>query len=143
MACWWKFNHDCQVLTGQRIQAVANAIYKPHSVKKCAEVIVASDKWERDISRFEAATCEIAEETKTFSLRQLVPEELDLLISSNSNTLKTHEQVKAHVNEECAEERQKKVSALAGKITAVAKGEGNKQTPDMARRWMHWSGMAG
>ena len=34
MACWWKFNHDCQVLTGQRIQTLANAIYKPHSVKK-------------------------------------------------------------------------------------------------------------
>ena len=96
MACWWK-----------------NAIYKPHSVKKCAEVIVAIDKWERDISRFEAATCKIAEEAKTFSLRQLVPEELDLLITSNSNTLKTYEQVKADVNEQCAEERQKGQRACA------------------------------
>ena len=107
MACWWKFNHDCQVLTGQRIQALANAIYKPHSVKKCAEVIVATDKWERDISRFEASTCKIAEEAKTFSLRQLGPEELALL-NTSSNTLKTYEQVKEDVNEQCAEERQKK-----------------------------------
>ena len=104
MACWWKFNHDCQVLTGQRIQALANAIYKPHRVKKCAEVNVAIDKWERDISRFEAATCKIAAEAKTFSLRQLVPEELDLL-NTSSDTVKTYEQVKADVNEQCAEER--------------------------------------
>ena len=113
MACWWKFNYDCQVLTGQRIQAVGNAICRPHSVKKCAEVIVAIDKWERDISRFEVATCEIAEETKTFSLRQLVPEELDLQITRNSNTLKNYEQAKAYVNEQCAEERQKGQRACA------------------------------
>ena len=96
MACWCKFNHDCQVLIGQRIQALANAICKPHnSVKKCAEVIVAIDKWERDISRFEAATCKIAEEAKILSLRQLVPEE------------------QAYVNEQCAEERQKGQRACA------------------------------
>ena len=107
MACWWKFNYDCQVLTGERIQAVANAIHKPHNVKKCVEVIVAINKWERDISRFEAATCKIAEEAKTFSLRQLVSEKLDLLITS-SNTLKTQEQVKADDNEQCALRRDKK-----------------------------------
>ena len=56
VACWWKFNHDCQALTGQRIQALANAICKPHRVKKYSEVVVAIEKWERDISRFEAAT---------------------------------------------------------------------------------------
>ena len=111
MACWWKFNHDCQVLTWQRIQALANAIYKPHSVKKSG-VIVAIDKWERDIVRFEAATCKIAAEAKTFSLRQLVPEGRHLLITSNRNTLKTYEQVKADVNEQCAEERQKRSAGL-------------------------------
>ena len=68
----------------------------------------AIEKWERDISRFEAATGKIAEETKTFSLRQLVPDELDLLITSNSNTLKTYEQVKAYVNEQVALGRDKK-----------------------------------
>ena len=136
VACWWKFNHDCQALTGQRIQALANAIYKPHRVKKYSEVVVAIEKWERDISRFEAATGKIAEETKTFSLRQLVPEELDLLITSNSNTLKTYEQVKAYVNEQVALRRDKKVSgpvpmdvdALADKILAVAQGEGSEGT---------------
>ena len=34
VACWWKLNHDRQALTGQRIQALANAIYKPHRVTK-------------------------------------------------------------------------------------------------------------
>ena len=24
VACWWKFNHDCKALTGQRIQALAS-----------------------------------------------------------------------------------------------------------------------
>ena len=72
---------------------------------------MAIEKWERDISRFGAATGEIAEGAKTFSLRQLVPEELDLLIISNSNTLKTYEQVKAHVNEQVALRRDKKRSA--------------------------------
>ena len=107
MARWWKFNHDCQALTGQRIQALANVIYKPHRVKTFSEVVVAIEKWDRDVSRFEAATGKIAEETKTFSLRQLVPEELDLLTTSNSNTLKTFEQVKAYVNEQVALRREK------------------------------------
>ena len=134
VACWWKFNHDCKALTGQRIQALANAIYKPHRVKKNSEVVVAIEKWERDISRFEAATGKIAEETKTFSLRQLVPDELDLLITSNSNTLKTYEQFKAYANEHVALGRDKKVSgpvpmdALADKIIAVAQGEGSEGT---------------
>ena len=90
----------------------------------------------RDISRFEAATGKIAEETKTFSLRQLVPEELDLLITSNSNTLKTYEQVKAYVHEQVALRRDKKVSgpepmnvyALADEIIAVAQREGSEGT---------------
>ena len=97
---------------------------------------MAIEKWERDISRFEAATGKIAEETKTFSLRQLVPGELDLLITSNSNTLKTCEQVKAYVNEQVALRRDKKVSgpvamdvdALADETIAVAQGEGSEGT---------------
>ena len=97
---------------------------------------MAIEKWERDISRFDAATGKIAEETKTFSLRQLVPEELDLLIISNSNTVKTYEQVKAYVNEQVALRRDTKVSgpvpmdvdALGDKIIAVAQGEGNEGT---------------
>ena len=56
VASWWKFQHDCQALTGQRIQALANAIYKPSRAKKYADVAVAIERWERDISRFEAAT---------------------------------------------------------------------------------------
>ena len=98
---------------------------------------MATEKWDRDISRFEAATGKIAEATKTFSLRQLVPEELDLLITSNSDTLKTWEQVTSYVNELVALGRDKNVSgpvpmdvdALAGKIIAVAHGEGSKGTP--------------
>ena len=65
-----------------------------------------------------------------------MPEELDLLITSNSNTLKTYEQVKAYVNEQVALRRDKKVSgpvpmdvdALADKIIAVAQGEGSEGT---------------
>ena len=34
VACWWKLSHDCQALTGQRIQALPNAIYKLRRVKK-------------------------------------------------------------------------------------------------------------
>jgi hypothetical protein len=108
VASWWKFQHDCQALTGQRIQALANAIYKPSRAKKYGDVVVAIERWERDISRFEAATGKIAEETKTFSLRQLVPEELDQLITANSNTLKNYEQVKAYVNEQVSLRRDKK-----------------------------------
>ena len=85
---WWGFNQDCQELVGQRIQGLANAIYKPVRAKKYGDVLGSIEKWERDIHRFEAATGKIREETKTFSLRQLVPEELDQLITSNSNTLK-------------------------------------------------------
>ena len=109
VASWWKFQHDCQSLTGQRIQALANSIYKPSRVKKYADVTVAMEKWERDLNRFVLATNQdIAEETKTFSLRQLVPDELDQLITANSNTLKNYEQVKAYVNEQVSLRRDKK-----------------------------------
>ena len=99
---------------------------------------MAIDKWECDISRFEAASGKIAEETKAFSLRQLVPEELDLLITTKSDSLKTCEQVKAYVNEQVALSRDKKkvsglvpmdVDALADKIIAVAQGERSEGTP--------------
>ena len=68
--CWWKFNHDCPALAVQRIQALANAICEVHRVRKYVE------KWERSISRFEAAIGKIADETVTFSL---VPDEVGLL----------------------------------------------------------------
>jgi hypothetical protein len=41
VASWWKVQHDCQALTGQRIQALANSIYKPSRAKKYADVMVA------------------------------------------------------------------------------------------------------
>jgi hypothetical protein len=111
VASWWKFQHDCQALTGQRIQVLANSIYRPTRVKKYADVTVAMEKWERDLNRFVKATSQdIAEETKTFSLRQLVPDELDQLITANSNTLKSYEQVKAYVNEQVSMRRDKKSS---------------------------------
>ena len=67
---------------------------------------------ERDISRFETATGKIAEETKTFSLRQLVPEELDQLITATSNTLKDYVQVKAYVEEQISIRKDKRATAL-------------------------------
>ena len=124
VVAWWKFFNECRALTGQRIQGLANVIYKPTRVKKYSDVMVAIEKWERDIRRFEEATGKIAEETKTFSLRQLVPEELDQLITSNSNTLKDYASVKAYVNEQVVIRRDKKpvgplpmeVDRLADKI---------------------------
>jgi len=138
VASWWKFQHDCQALTGQRIQALANAIYKPSRAKKYADVAVAIERWERDISRFEAATGKIAEETKTFSLRQLVPEELDQLITSNSNTLKNYEQAKACVEEQVSLRRGKKSNGpapmdldnFAEKLMKVTEG---------AEEWNQWN----
>jgi len=135
VASWWKFQHDCQALTGQRIQALANAIYKPSRVKKYADVAAAIERWERDISRFEAATGKIAEETKTFSLRQLVPEELDQLITANSNTLKDYDQVKAYVEEQISIRKDKKsngpvpmdLDCLAEKIAEEWKPEWDEE----------------
>ena len=131
VVAWWKFFNECRALTGQRIQALANVIYKPTRVKKYSDVMVAIEKWERDIRRFEDATGKIAEETKTFSLRQLVPEELDQSITTNSNTLKDYASVKAYVNEQVAIRRDRKptgpcpmdVDRLADKI-AEAQHEG-------------------
>jgi hypothetical protein len=45
IACYWKFFNDCQAVTGQRIQNLANAIYKPGRVKKYGEVQAAMEKW--------------------------------------------------------------------------------------------------
>ena len=137
VVAWWRFNQECPALTGQRIQTLANAIFKPVRVKKYIDVTAAIEKRVRDICRFEEATGKIAPETKTFSLRQLVPEELDHLITSNSNTLKDYASVKAYVQEQVALRRDKKqsgsgptpmeVDRLADKITELTKQEGTDE----------------
>ena len=35
----WKFNHDCQALRGQRVQALANAFRLHPRVQKCARAV--------------------------------------------------------------------------------------------------------
>ena len=101
IASWWKFYNENKALSGQRIQALANAVLTPPRVKKYSEVLIAMDKWERDVNKYEQKTAhKRVEEIKMFSLRQLVPDELDKLITANSNTLKTYEEVKAYVDEQ-------------------------------------------
>jgi hypothetical protein len=135
VASWWKFHNECKALNGQRIQALANAVLTPSRVKKYADVTMAMDKWERDVNKYVLTTAQnIAEETKMFSLRQLVPDELDKLITANSNTLKNYEQVKAYVNEQVSLRKDKlngpvpmEVNHLAEKILKFT--EGTEEVP--------------
>ena len=80
-------------LSGAHRPADANTGFRES--KKYADVVVANAKWQRDNSRSEAATWKIAEETKSFNMRRLVP----------------RDQVKAQVNEQVAVRTRKQMGS--------------------------------
>ena len=101
-------------------------------VKKYSEVMAALEKWEQNVIKFEKGTdTKMGKETKIYSLKQLVPEELEMMITSQSNNLVDFASVKKYIVEQVQLRRDKKaatpvpmeVDHLADKILAVARHE--------------------
>jgi hypothetical protein len=68
ICCWWTFQNECKALTGQQMQSLANSIYKPPRIKKYADVLNATEKYEKDVRRFEChqtAACRRTEELQS------------------------------------------------------------------------------
>jgi len=127
---WWKFYSECQSVSGQRTQQLAGLIFKPTRVKKYSDVMAALEKWELNVQKFQSGstTTKLGPEMKMYSLKQLVPEELEMMIIAQSNNLKDYESVKKYILEQVHLRRDTKISspvpmevdALTDQIMAVA-----------------------
>ena len=97
---WWKLGKEVSAMTPVRLQGLANKVYAPKRVKKYSEISAAIDNWEMDLRLFEKAEGNsISEQTKIYSIRQLVPEDLEKDIVK-SNTLTTYDEVRAYISEQ-------------------------------------------
>ena len=87
-------------VSGQRTQSLASEIYTPTRVKKYSDLRVALDDWDLNLARYEKISGGATEDTRIYSLRQLVPIELEEDIVRNVHTLKSYQQVREYVNEQ-------------------------------------------
>ena len=100
---------------GQRTQALAARVYKPTRCKQCSEVKVALDQWDQDLKLYEKTSGVCTEDTKLYSIRQIVPDELEQDIVRNAHTLKAYPEVREYVDEQVQLKREigaKKSSTL-------------------------------
>ena len=94
-------------MTAQRLQNLAVKVYQPKRCNTYAEASTAIDEWEMNLSSFVKADkkADLNETNKLFSLRQIVPDELEKDIAKSSSVLKTYEAVKKYVYEQVAVRR--------------------------------------
>ena len=106
---WCKLQQDCDSLTAQRLQGLANRVYQPKRCKQYADVSAAIEEWEMhaaSLARAEGlADGKLTEITKMYSIKQLVPEELEKDIVKASTTLDTYDKVKGYIVEQVAVRR--------------------------------------
>ena len=106
---WCKLQQDCTSLTAQRLQGLANRVYQPKRCKQYGEVSAAIEEWEMSAAALaraeEMPEGTLKEITKMYSLKQLVPEELERDIAKASITLNSYEKVKGYIMEQVAVRR--------------------------------------
>ena len=101
---WWKLSFECNAMTAQRMQGLANKVFAPRRCKKYGEVTQALEEWEYVVKSYEQAQGpdnKLSGQTRVFSLRQLVPPELERDIIRSTN-LDSYEKVKAYIIEQVA-----------------------------------------
>ena len=78
---WCRLTLDCTSLTAQRLQGLASKVYHPKRCKTYAEVPSAIEDWELQAGMFAKAEWQrdnkLNDITRMFSLRQILPEELE------------------------------------------------------------------
>ena len=104
---WCKLAQECSSMTAQRLQGLATKVYNPKRCKNYADVNGAIEEWERNISLFSRADGkrELCDDTKLFSISQIVPEELERDIAKASSVLTDYAAVKKYIAEQVAVRR--------------------------------------
>ena len=101
---WWKLGREVNAMTSQRLQGLASKVYSPKRVKTYAEVLTAMEQWEMNVKLFERSDENISKQTKLWSIRQIVPEELEIDIIKN-NSLISYDDVRAYIIEQVSSRR--------------------------------------
>ena len=129
---WWKLGKDVNSMTAQRLQSLAGKVYGPKRVKTYGEVAAAMEEWETHLKQFERTEKEISDQTKLWSIRQIVPDELESDIIKNTG-LDTYKSVKSYIAEQCSIRRDKpknhrntgpvEMNEMASKVLALITAE--------------------
>ena len=109
---WCKLAQDTSAMTSQRLQGLAGQVYSPKRCKKYGEVSAAIEEWELNVTLFEKTedNMTLSQQTRIYSVRQLVPEELEKDIIRSSASLTTYESVRKYITEQCTVRRDAKTS---------------------------------
>jgi len=106
---WCKLAYDTSAMTSQRLQGLADQVYAPRRCKKYGDVLAAIEEWELVVKMFENTEkdMKLSEQTRIYSIRKIVPEELENDII-RSSTLTTFDAVRKYINEQVTVRRDKK-----------------------------------
>ena len=131
---WWKLGRDVNSMTSQRLQSLAGKVYGPKRVKNYQDVPAAMEEWEMHLKQFERSEQPLSEQTKLWSIRQIVPDELESDIIKNPDLNDwTFLKVKGYIAEQCATRRDRPKSHkttgpvplndMASKVLSMLAGE--------------------
>jgi len=97
---WWKLCYEATGMTPQKMQGLAGKVYAPKRCKRYSEVTAAIEEWEIVVRHFQQAeNVKLSDQTRIYSLRQLVPEELERDII-RSQTLTKPSEVKDYITQQ-------------------------------------------
>ena len=135
---WWRLGQDCLAMTSQRLQGLAGKVYSPKRCKKYVDVGAAIDTWEAAVKIFQNhEKKDLSDPTKIYSVRQIVPDDLERDIIRQSNNLTTYQQVKSYIVEQVSVRRDMRSHGpvpmevdYAKKVMAMLAGEGDHGEED-------------
>ena len=97
---WWKLGYEQNAMTAQRMQAITNRVLSPKRCRKYGDVSSALEDWEYALSVYEKVEGNpLSEQARIFSIKRLVPEELETDVNRATN-LDTFVKVKAYIVEQ-------------------------------------------
>ena len=93
LVAWWKLHDEVQGNQAHRSQGLASKFYAPKRLKNARDIPKGLDEWERHLKLYTESNGgqEPPKDAKLFSLRQLVPLEIERAMNEHSNTLKSFE----------------------------------------------------
>ena len=141
LLAWWKVGNESNAVTANKVQGLAGRVYSPKRAKKFAETNAMIDEWEINCKRFEEAEgIKLSNQTKIYSLRQIVPEGLERDII-RSGHLDEYIKVRAYITEQVSIRKDMKQTGpvpmeldMAKKVfAAIIDGDENLETQDKTK----------
>ena len=113
---WCKLALERTAMTSERLQGLADKVYAPKRCKKYVDVSSAIEEWELNVSLFEKTEdITLSAQTRIYSIRKLVPDELEKDIV-RSSLGKDFDAVRKYINEQVTVRRDAK-SSSSGPVT--------------------------